>query len=78
MPRGGKRPGAGRPKGSTEWQKKDLLRRIEGTDGDMVERLATVADDSEAPMKTRREAVRLLAGALYGKIVLDVKAGART
>ena len=77
MPRGGARPGAGRPPGALTWPRKELLRRLEAMDGDgdldLADRLAVVAEDGEAPIKVRLEAVRHLAGALHAKIRLDVK-----
>lgn len=74
MPRGGKRPGAGRPPGALAWPRKELLRRIEAMDEpDLATRLAVVAEDSDAPEKVRLEACRHLAGALHSKIRLDVK-----
>ena len=75
MARGGARPGAGRKPGVTATTN-DLLRRVRNRveDGhELSEALAMIYEDADAPYDVRVAALRRLAGALYGKLILTAR-----
>lgn len=52
-----------------------LMRAIEGSDGeDLLDGLASVAEDSELPLRMRLDACKILSGALHGRVRMDAAA----
>lgn len=69
MPRGGARPGAGRPKGSTSVARKGVVRAVERLEEpNILAAISVVAEDSALPWRVRREAAHLLHGVIVGRI----------
>lgn len=61
-----------RPRGSLTRRTDSLIREITNVDdGDLLERLATVTGNEELPLRMRLDALKLLSGALHGRIRLS-------
>jgi len=68
MPRGGWRPGSGRPKGALNEATRELHRLLETAPGaHRAEKLAAVAEDVTAAIEVRFAALRHLTDELYGR-----------
>lgn len=70
-----KKKPAGRPPGALNRRTMSLLRAIEDTNGeDLLDSLASVADDDELPFRMRLDACKILAGALHGRVRINAAA----
>lgn len=71
MPRGGARPGAGRPKGSRSVLAAELERYVDEADADSLEAaLFSVSENPRVPVSVRLEAMRRLFGLFSGRLVV--------
>ena len=61
-----------RPRGSLNRRTDSLIRAIDHAPGaDLLERLSHVGEDERLPLRMRLDAVKLLSGALHGRIRLN-------
>lgn len=67
MSRGGRRPGAGRPKGSLGRRTIDAAERLAALRCDPLEGMARIAEDASCPLEIRARMYAELAGYVYAK-----------